>query len=81
MSSLAESCPDLPNCIIARQLENSQNNIRFISISHHAKLIMDFPRKFETTELRTFSITMKFLKGWETLFHQMFVNVQSFCIC
>ena len=41
MSSLVESRPDLPNCVIARQLGNPQNNIRYISISHHAKLIMN----------------------------------------
>ena len=60
MSSLVESCPDLPNCVIARQLENSQNNIRFVS-----KVNYGFYKKFETTELCTFSITLKFLREWE----------------
>ena len=64
MSSLAESCPDLPDCVIARRLGNSQNNIRFVSISYHAKLIVNFLRKFETAEIHI-SITVKFLKKWE----------------
>ena len=64
MSSLAESCPDLPDCVIARQLGISQNNVRFVSISYHAKLIMNFLRNLKLLRY-TFSITLKFLKEWE----------------
>ena len=87
MSSLAESCPDLPDCVIARQLGNSQNNIRFVSISVQCKVNYGFSKKFETTEIRTFSITLKFFKGMgkvlvnSPLSHQILMNIQSFCIC
>ena len=54
MSSLAESCPDLPDCVIARQLGNSQNNIRFVNISVPRKVNYGFSKKFETTDIRRF---------------------------
>ena len=51
---VTESCPDLPDCVIARQLGNSLRQ----HISPH-KFNYGFSKKFETAELRTFSITMK----------------------
>ena len=82
MTSLAKSCPDLPDCVIARQLGNYLHQ----HISPR-KVNYGFSKKFETAEIHIFNYPEIF-KGMgkvlacnSPLFHKMFVNVQSFCIC
>ena len=48
MTSHAKSCPDLPDFVITRQLGNFPRKVNY-----------GFSKKFETTELGTFSIRMK----------------------
>ena len=78
MTSLAESCPDLPDCVITRQLGNSQNNIRQ-HISPR-KVNYGFSKKFETAEIHifnypeTFKGMGKFLVCNPPLFYQIFMK-------
>ena len=85
MTSLDESCPDLPDCVITRQLGNSQNNIRQ-HISPR-KVNHEFSKKFETAEIHIFNYPEIF-KGMgkilvcnSPLSHQILMDIRSFCIC
>ena len=82
MTSLAESCPDLPDCVIARQLGNYLRQ----HISPR-KVNYGLSKKFETTEIHifnypeTFKGMGKFLVCNSPLSHQILMDIRSFCIC
>ena len=71
MTSLAHSCPDLPDCVIARQLGNYlRQHISPRKVNH------EFSKKFETAEIHIFKVLVN-----TPLSHQILMNIRSFCIC
>ena len=55
------------NHLISSYLLNSFWKVgKFPALHHFPKLVnYEFSKKFETTEIHTFPVTLKFLKEWE----------------